>query len=334
MVLEQDIEALEFTDIPFREDSWVTLFIGPRGSGKSLTAAHFVNIIAKRKNRKVFYFPASLRLTIGEPISISELATFAELDTDEPTKIDGAIVYIDEIHLVMNKFRTNTWGNRMVQAFLSQIRKRGCDLYGTTNSPNQVDEALIETVDFHGVCKKYTDMRCKTASIAANLDGIRHLVDCKDAINIRMADTQRRFGKSRRYMDGVRRKWITITGIVNKYGKLYNTDAVVSAIEISQLSKDSIKDAAETAKTGHDFSAFVVQMQQEIIPAIVEAGGEWLHPNMFVATLKEQFSLDISKERIGKACRELGLENKRGSQGARYKLPTKEKLSLFVSGVG
>ena len=55
---------------------------------------------------------------------------------------------------------------------------------------------------------------------------------------------------------------------------------------------------------------------------------------MFVATLKEQFSLDISKERIGKACRELGLENKRGSQGARYKLPTKEKLSLFVSGVG
>lgn len=334
MVLDLEAEINEFTDIPFREDSYIILFIGERGMGKSLSCAYYVSRNAEKSNRKVFYFPQSLKLSVGEPITIKELATFAELESDEPTRIDGSIIYVDEVHLVMNKYRSNTWGNRMVTAFLTQIRKRGCDFYATTNSPNQLDEALIDAIDFHGVCKKWTDKRCVEYSKLAGLEKPRHLADCKDTVRIRMADTKNKFGKSRRYADGIKRKHVTLHRVVNLYKGLYNTDATVSAIEISQLSKDTIIEASETAKTGTDFTDFVIVMQQQIIPAIVQAGGEFIYPNAFVKTLKEQFGIDASKERIGRACSELGLESKRGSKGSRYLLPKAEKLDLFVSGVG
>ena len=344
MVLQEEIkafssqidafEAFEFSDVRFREDSFVILLIGERGQGKSISAAHYTERGHRKLDRKVFYFPDSLRLSYGEPLSISELVTFAELDTDEPTKFDGAILYLDEIHVLMSKYRANSWGNRMIQVFLSQIRKRGCDLFGTTNSPNQLDEALIDAVDFHGMCKKWTDPSCKKASAEMGIDPPRHLKNCRDKVTIRWADTKKRFGRSRKYRDGVKRKFAHIHGLVNKYGRLYNTDAVASAIEISQLSKESIVDAAESAKTGNEYEAFVVLMQTEIIPSLVEAGGEWIYPNVFSSTIESQWNIKASKERIGKACSDLGLEKKRGSGGTRYKLPDAEKLSLFLSGVG
>ncbi len=332
--LETDFQVMEFSDIELREDSWVYLYVGARGEGKSFSCAYSIHKSIEKNPRPVFYFPANLRLVDGEPIDITELATFAEMDTDEPSKIDDAIVYIDEIHLIMSKYRANSWGNRMVHGFISQLRKRGCDLYGTTNSPNQLDEALLDAVDFHGVCKKFSDPECKTQSKKAGLEKTMHLINCRDTVKIRWADTQRRFGRSRRYRDGMKRKFATLHGLIKWYGKLYNTDATVSAIEISQLSKDSIVDAAETAKTGTDYGSFITQMQMEIIPSVVEAGGEWIYPNAFVETLKEQFNIVVTKERIGRACKDLGLEGKRGSQGSRYRLPEKDKLELFVSGVG
>jgi hypothetical protein len=331
-----DNQIIEFTDIEYREDSWIYLFIGTQGQGKSLAASYFVDKIRRKTERKVFYFPASLKLRNATLINITQLATFAELppDDDNPSEIDNGILLIDEIHLIMNKYRSNTWGNRMVQAFLSQIRKRGVIVFSTTNSPNQLDESFVERVNFHGKCLKYNDKRCKDESIKAGLPKVMHLTACKDSIHIRMTDTQGFFGRSHRHFDGRKRKWVHIPKAINYYRGLYNTDATVSAIEISQLSRENIESAAETAKTGNDYGDFLIKMQQEIIPALVHAGGKMLYPAAFKGTLLEQWELDVSVERIGHACTDLGLESKRGAKGKRYILPEPERLELFVAGVG
>ena len=332
------LDELEFTDIPILRECIILLFIGERGNGKSLVASYLAAKAVKNSGgkRKCYYFPASLNLSFGEPISLDELTTFAELDDEDvqSTKLDGSILLIDEIHVLMNKYRSSSWGNRIVQAFLSMMRKKGCDLIATTNSPQMLDEAFVDQIDYHAPCKKYNDKRCYERSKAAGIYPARHLKDCRDTVRFRLSDTKKKHGRSRKYADGVMRKWVTVHRIVNYYRTLYNTFAKVSSLEIASLSKAGIQEATETAKTGATYSDFMSLMRREIIPSLVEAGAEWIYPAPFVETLKEQWEIDASKERIGKACKDLGLEGKRGAQGSRYKLPDKDRLEYFVSGVG
>lgn len=313
------------SNIPKLPKFAVVGLFGPAGSGKSLFAA----VLAERewqkaqkagRPRKLLYFPQDFKHIHGEPVSLAQMLTGDAV-------MDGAIMVWDEAHVLLNKFKAASHANRSTLGFLSQIRKRGCTLFYTTNSPKQLDRALAEQTTAHCYLEMHEDPRCKP------FDGA-HTRGCSDGILHTWVDTQGKHGFDSRYRDNRKRKRQKLPYIHRFYG-LYNTFATVSVEEVGQMDKNAIAAAHDEKSLGTNFTDFVERMYGWLDELIQEHGAAWLAPARFAEFISKQTDGEItpSEHTVGRACKQMGLARKRESGGVKYKLPSKEELHLFRVGL-
>ena len=327
----QSIDDLRFTKQRIRRKSFIVGLFGDRGSGKGIAGAYLAWRAQKAdKDKKVFYFPESFEYKYGEALKLDMLLAFAETPVmkgeEIDTPLDDSILLIDEAHILGTKYRSASWTNRTISAMFTQIRKKGVSLIYMTNSPNQLDESYAEQTDFHAFCKYWTDPKCGETGKGF------HLKECRDNVVMRFVDTQGRYGKSPYFLDGKHRFYKWLPRVIN-YFDLYNTDALVSPVEIASIGKDGIVSASETAKTGVNYDEFKTRLRKELIPQLVKQGAEMIYVEGLSDFIKDQLGITVSPERIGKACRDLGLESKRSNKGRGYILPDIENIDDWVFGI-
>jgi len=315
----------EFSDIEVITDARVTAIFGEKGSGKSALMAWLLEGSRLRHNRQIFYFPKKYAFHIGKPLEIEDLASLSD-------EFNHAAIGIDEWQQVFNKFRSATYANRTIAAWLQQIRKRGIELIITSNDPNQIDEAFLDQVTLHIWCSMYEDKRCKQYKY--------HLKDCRDSLSFRVVDTHTRHGKTSLYWDGRKRKTYRLRRAIRLY-KLYDTFATVDNLEIAGQSKEAIMENYEDSKSNMSYKEFVNLMAVSIIPNLVDRGVSILYPEKFSESLAENQADDgnpdpiiASAGRIGRACKSLGLISKRGSGGNAWILPDVDEIGRWMSGMG
>ena len=244
-------------------------------------------------------------------------------------RMNGAIIIWDEAQVILNKYRSSSLANRALLGFLTQIRKRGAYLYYTSNSPRQLDRALGEQTDIHAYVSMNTDRRCARYH---KPDGTRaHLKDCRDSLAIDWVDTQGVHGKNYYAKDGRLRKRDYLRNLVNYYG-LYNTLAMVSALEVDAMNSERIHEAREDQASGQVFAEFVDQMR-EWVANMAQNGVTALIPSSFALKVEADTGIKVDSRRIGRACNELGLVRHRDRKSVRYELPAAEDAELFRSGM-
>lgn len=327
----KSLDDLRFTKQKIRRKSYIIGLFGDRGSGKGIAGSYLALKSQKATpGRKVFYFPESFEYKYGEALKLDTLLAFAETPVRKgveiETPLDESILLIDEAHILGTKYRSASWTNRTISAMFTQIRKKGVSLIYMTNSPNQLDESYAEQTDFHAFCKYWTDPNCEKEGKGY------HLKSCRDNIVMRFVDTQGRYGKSPYFLDGKHRFYKWLPKVIN-YFDLYNTDALVSPVEIASIGKEGIVSASETARTGVDFDDFKKRLRTELIPQLVKQGAEMIYVEGLAEFIKDQLELEVSPERIGKACRDLGLESKRSNKGRGYILPSVDDIDNWVYGI-
>ena len=320
------LPAQFFSDTEILPPSQVMGIFGEKGSGKSLLAAWMAERRRRMTGAQILHFPETYNHVNGQPISITEMA----LGSD---RMNGAILIWDEAQVLLNKYRSASTANRALIAFLTQIRKRGAYLYYTSNSPKQLDRALGEQTDVHGYCTKKTDPRCERFSVKGG-GPKRHLKDCRDYLKISWVDTQGSQGFNPLMKDKRLRRLEVLMGIVKYYG-LYNTLAQVQQHEIDAVSKDSLAEAREDAGTGIEFAEFKEMMAGWIVKLIRESDPRptRIVVSTFARTIAADTGLTISAERVGRACRELGLKSQRSEKGRWYELPDADTLHLWERGL-
>lgn len=295
---------------------------GPAGSGKSLLAA----VLAEREyqksrgKRRLLYFPHDFKHVHGEPVSLASMLTGDDV-------MNNAIMIWDETHVLLNKFRAASHANRSALGFLSQIRKRGCTLFYTTNSPKQLDRALAEQTTTHVYCEMVEDRLCR------QVKGF-HAIDCRDKIRQGWVDTQGKYGTDSRYLDARRRKNKVLPRINRFYG-LYNTFATVSVEEVGQMDKAAIAAAHDDKKLGTSFDDFVERMYTWIPSLVSTYKAKWITAGRFAEWIAAETKGEVTpnERTVGRACTRMGLKKKRESGGVKYQLPEAAELALFQVGL-
>jgi len=141
----------------------ITIYSGKPGSGKSLKLADVASSILARNKR--WYNSTGIRRQVVSNIKFSswfekEYEGFIEY-WSEPAELvllkDKDIIY-DEIATHLD---STQWQNTPleVKRFLQQHRKRGIDIYGSTQNFGMVDISMRRLTDILHVCKKVMGSR-------------------------------------------------------------------------------------------------------------------------------------------------------------------------------
>lgn len=326
-----------FSDISIAPESWVGGLFGLRGSGKSALAARLA-ITAHHESGcdrqgephrngtcaggPVFYFPDAFGLVYGNPASLEELVAGQE-------QFRGAVLILDELQILVNKFRSASRFNFMMNALLQQVRKLGVTLIYTSNAPRMLDSNVGQQTDAHAYCDLRADARC---FMVRTPEGDRaHLLDCRDTVKANWVDTNRQSGFDPSQDDGRRRTRIAYPGMAQIY-PLYNTFSVAAADEVLGMTADKVTEARAAQKSGISFPELVGTVRNWVVAA-VEAGATHFTTSIAAQELKEQTGMDVSSQRLGQALAQLGIEKTRYGNGSRYRLPEKERLGLWLHGL-
>ncbi len=302
-------------DRPKLPKSWIVGLFGSKGQGKSLYMAVLGESEHRRNpGRPVLYYPESYQHISGEPITLPELLTGSD-------RLNGAIIMIDEMQVVLNKYRSASRANREIMGFIQQIRKRGCTLFYTTNSRKQLDRAIGEQTDAHAYLELHVDRKCERESPN------HHLKDCRDYIVQNWVDTQGTKGYDGRYRDG-RKRWRKLLPRVTRYHHLYNTLATASVAEFQNITPEAIAAAHDEAMTQLSIPELVDAMKGWIPGMVQTNGAKRLVPGTFARFVAQQTEgkMQPTPEMIGRAAGILGLYRKRTKAGVAYELPAREDV--------
>jgi hypothetical protein len=309
-----------FSQVPIQKKSRIFGIFGERGQGKSLAMCAMAEAEHRRNpSRPIFYFPADYAYVHGEPLELRDMVTF-------PERLWHATLLVDEAQVLWSKFRTSTYGNRAGMTFLQQIRKRGCDLVYTTNSPDQLDPATAEQTDYHCYCTKFDDPRCDPDKFEY------HLADCRDWVSQRWVDTRRRHGSSGSHKDGRKRFYRRIDNII-RYYTLYNTAAILSSREINALSARAVRQADADEKMGMSMDQLCSLLRREIVPELVRSGVTAINASGFADHLVKTRGITVEPNALGKACNQIGLIQTRTMSKRTYKLPFAEDVKDWQDGL-
>ena len=81
-------------------------------------------------------------------------------------KYDNAIVLIDEIHQLLPSRKSMSRINREIcDSFLSMVRKKNLEVYGTTQTFRKVDVRFREEADFNYICSKHALIKNKYVDV-------------------------------------------------------------------------------------------------------------------------------------------------------------------------
>ena len=133
----------------------VIMFIGRRGSGKSLAMSTLAHIQKRRYAQagldEVFSVVANYKLTFARKVTpnlVMELINF-------PPWAWNLYVCIDEIANAFPARRSLAGMNVLFSAWLQQIRKRHCEVAFTTQFPQVMDYQVLLQVDLFIRCKEH-----------------------------------------------------------------------------------------------------------------------------------------------------------------------------------
>lgn len=335
---------LLYTDFDVRLPSQVVAFVGEAGSGKSAAMA-VAGARSIRAGRRVYYTPPEYNFMPGHPLA--QPITLLELvQLDE--RLSGADILMEEMQTLLSKFQSASTRSFAIRTLLQQRRKRGSNLFYTTNSPRQLDEELYTQTNFHVFCKRWEDPRC------AATPKKKHLRDCKDTIHLDIFDTHRKFGLAYDSTGRPRSKHYheDIFPAIRAY-RLYNTDAIVSPEDVLGLTKDVIVGSKAEVKAGVTRDELADELRDAWIPFLVFQNTESIRPGDFAKGLFNNYTIKVNKNggawegqqvpreaplrvdsaMMGDALRSLGLAKVRGSAGVIYHLPDRSDLEDWMAGL-
>jgi len=123
----------------------IYLIMGKQGSGKTL----FLTKIAKdeAKKGKTIYSNVAFKGIPYTPINYDDIIA---------CKYDNGVVLLDEIHLLLpSRNSMSTTSRLLVDGFLSMVRKKNLEIYGSTQTYRKVDVRFREEAEYLGYCTKY-----------------------------------------------------------------------------------------------------------------------------------------------------------------------------------
>jgi len=122
----------------------IHLILGRQGSGKTLFLVR--EAYKHYKQGKTIYANFKLNFPFKR-INYNDIVN---------CKLEDAVVLIDEIHLLLPSRNCMSVRSRQIcDSFLSMVRKKGLEVYGTTQTERKVDVRFREEKDFLYICKKY-----------------------------------------------------------------------------------------------------------------------------------------------------------------------------------
>lgn len=127
-------------------------------------------------------------------------------------KLKNGAVILDEIHLLLPARNCMRTINRNIcDGFLSMVRKKNLEVYGTTQYERKVDVRFREEADFKYFCSKYAYINNSWVEVLHNQNLNRNI-----PIMIKL-DVEEEFSGQN----------LTMKFIANKYFSLYDTNQVI-----------------------------------------------------------------------------------------------------------
>lgn len=152
-------------------------FFGVLGSGKTLTANHFMKLESAKGRRIITH--ADLNIP-HKKLSLDEIFEKAINNT---SFFRDSILFIDEFHLVVESRRSTASVNvDFSQSILIQLSKLDCDLYYTSQLLSQIDLRIKEMQKYFFFCRKDVAIQlCNNAEHQiCDYDEDRRILRCKN----------------------------------------------------------------------------------------------------------------------------------------------------------
>lgn len=288
---KQDEWELERLKSALRE-SVVIGVTGRRGQGKTLFAS-FLCLDAHVHGRQVLH---NGPLNFGRKVAIEELVQL-------PENLRDAIVFLDEIPVILSNRRSATFASYVMNTLLTQLRKRAMSLIWTAQFESQVDVNVRYQTDIGISCKSENNGRTVTW----------------EAIDSQGRWSQRPRGAASIMPEDYRRK---MWGRLHR-GELmfpyFDTGVVVDPYEVIGLTREKIMAGARTDQDLAD-----VEWIQAIVEELRAEGHEWVSPGQLSLRLKHERDPKkrriISPQNVGQLLRQIGLLPTRKSDGMYYQL--------------
>jgi hypothetical protein len=123
----------------------IHIVLGKQGSGKTLYTVY--QAIAYYGRGKTIYSNVHLNGIKYKKLDYNDIIN---------CKLENAFVFIDEIHQLLPARRSlSKTSVTICDSFLSMVRKKDVDLWGTTQTLRKVDIRMREEADYIHSCKKF-----------------------------------------------------------------------------------------------------------------------------------------------------------------------------------
>jgi hypothetical protein len=137
----------------------INLILGFQGHGKTLLAVKIA--YEKHIEGKTIYSNVALNFPYKQ-IDYNDIIN---------CKYDNAVVILDEIHLLLPARASLSKTSRLIcDNFLSMVRKKNLDIYGTTQTIRKVDVRFREEADFMFYVEKYAYLDGNWSKVLHNQD--------------------------------------------------------------------------------------------------------------------------------------------------------------------
>lgn len=141
-------------DLDIKNDSYVLGFTGPRGAGKTLAMTAFACKAMMGGHRVISNYSIAFKLAMpkggyqyyeSETLDMYKLLVF---DTD----FQNAVILMDEAPLLISHLASQSWKNRLIDIFLTQLRKNRNSLFYCSQNERWVDTQLRWQTDVYFKC--------------------------------------------------------------------------------------------------------------------------------------------------------------------------------------
>lgn len=183
----------------------IHLIIGRQGSGKTLFMVQ--KAYDSYLNGKTIYSNVHLNFPFKK-LNYKDIVD---------CKLEDGTVILDEIHLLLPARNSISIRNREIcDGFLSMVRKKGLEVYGSTQTERKVDIRFREEKDFFYICNKYAYINKKWSEVLQNENLSRNV-----PIMIKV-DIQEQYSGN----------WIQQGFIANNYFNKYDTKQIIKVVGI------------------------------------------------------------------------------------------------------
>jgi len=213
--MSQVIAEPTITTKPRSYKSVIAGAVGPRGSGKTILLTYLS--ILDMKRGKVVYSNYPIKadvMTRRGIVTVESLPLNYEALLGIDESLRECVLTIDELNLWFSSYRWMTIGNKVMNIFVQQIRKRSTSLYYSTQRFKSVD----------GFIRDQTDLIVKCSDVAKTPYGIEENHTEGEIINLMALDISGYF-TGRQYEDSGEAYFGMLYG--KPLGNCYSTDYVI-----------------------------------------------------------------------------------------------------------